>query len=470
MARFICPRSLILVRHALIAVSAFVFVAACAKKKSSTASSSAPTVVGTKPSTVADSLSTKATSAGSAVGTTVSGGHALVAAQVGALAASDRCSEHAEPIALDASWNPIVAQAACTADGSTWDTSGSSPYCRMAATKAAYPGNAIYCVIAKNTGAPDSIQGAFSLFRSISCAVERAGITWHATDPGSDDSLNVTFDSNCFSASDLQDVCNASSCTMTGVGVRGILNPDSHFDSRLKLNLSVGGSTIYYDAKVKASSGLLELLVNTGETGTNQYDAYYVKHDSSANAFTFEGRFDRKDCIKADKCRWARHFRIYADLSSSSNPESVEAAISNLYLNGTDANSNGNIEDSEVTGYVGELITARGTAAGLTGEATINSQSSSGVNNTVLANVITGANLNSQVTSCATPTADPVAGACSGISVVSVPSGVMPFFLPGGTYRVTSSPSATQYLDNSYWFSSVSGLSFTSVNLSQPEP
>ena len=136
-------------------------------------------------------------------------------------------------------------------------------------------------------------------------------------------------------------------------------------------------------------------------------------------------------------------------------PEKVEVAYADLYKGDTD--------------YHAELVTLRGSMTtapiGLTGEVYFKTAA--------LANLAAAITIEGETPSkaCYKSSENTETKACDDVDPISIPDGELAFFLPGGSYRKTSTPADHhEYLDNTKWWESLAGLSFTSVDLTKTEP
>ena len=432
-----------------------------------------------KPSAILGTIAEKAESAGTAIGNAVVKNSAsasgvfsklLKASGPSIMDVSERChSRNGTPIAVTLdTYKPITDAAACNALNSLayWDDEDKK--CNMTERHPEYPGNLAYCLLAMNTGNSASILGAFSQLKGMMCAFEKAGVTWNSSDPGSDQTVTLTLDTACFEAEELADMCDGQPSCQVPVEVRAYLKPDSHYDARVKMTIDRGDQKMSYDAKIKKTDSISEIAVNmAGTNDPKQFDAYAAKYDASANSFTYEGRFDRFNSSQGGTGGWSRHIRVFADLDDSAAqvlPEHVEVAYSNVY-----DNTGGNYASS-ITTLKGSMT---GANPGMIGE-------SYGFSSNDLADVINGTELaaNIKVASCYLPNAPADLDDCEHVDAIAIPkddnSEPVPlgFFLAGSTYRKESNPdySSGEYLSNAAWFESLLGISFTSVDLTKPEP
>lgn len=353
-----------------------------------------------------------------------------------------QCGVHGEPL-----FQPLkTTQNDCTTANGWWD--GSANECRMPNTDYGYSGMKFYCFIAKDTGSPDSLQGAFGLFGNISCALEKQGVQWDGVERQMSVTLSET--DGCFEAGQLSDgPCNGNSSCSMDMTVKAEQLSGQYYDTSLRLEI---GSMHYY-AKVKVSDGITELAVsNNGQGEANVEDVYSVKLDEASGQFAYEGRFDRIDANCGNSCGWSRHYRVMLDLLTGSTeiiPESIEGAIAELY------------HDTNNNNYNATLSTIKGSmtsGSGLTGRIYSATQ-------TAVADAINTTNLADSGTSCFKLAAAPENGACAGNAGIEKGTGTVAFFLAGGSFK-SQTTAADKYLDGDVWFANLVGLNFTSVGLS----
>lgn len=430
----------------LIIAATGLYVAGCTS--SGTDSGSTATVTATKPSTVVSELSTKIDEVSTNMGAAMDG---VSPSSIHIMSSVDtKCNQHGEPL-----FQPLkTTEGDCNAASGSWD-SGS---CRMPSSDASYTGMKFYCFIAKDTGSPDSLQGAFGMFGKISCELEKQGVQWD----GVERAMTVTMSEGggCFATGELSDgPCEGeTSCTMD-MNVTASSLTGGYYDTSLDLEIG----SMYYRAKVKVSDGITELAVsNNGQGVADDEDVYSVKLDETNMKFAYEGRFDRIDAQGCgSSCGWSRHFRVLVDLLDGSSeiiPESIEGAISDIYkMADLDNDSNNGL----TPGYYTSLSTLKGSMTSGTGLTGIQYSSSE----EVLADAVNATNLTAGTATCFQLGDDPAAGACAGNAGITKGTGVIAFFLPGGSFK-SQTTAADKYLDGDVWFANLVGINFTSVGLS----
>lgn len=434
----------------IIMTLAGLILAGCSSGGGGSDDGSTTTVLATKPSTVVTSLSNKISEVGANMDSALNG--ASMASIKTMSTVDTKCGVHGEPLFQPLKTN----QTDCDATMSGyWDSEASE--CKMSSSDAAYTGMKFFCFIAKDTGSPDSLQGAFGLFGNISCSLEKQGVQWDGVQRTIEMTLSES--NGCFQPGQLSDgPCNGqSSCTMT-VDVTASTLSGQYYDTSLDLEIG----TMYYRAKVKVSDGITELAVsNNGQGVVDNEDVYSVKLDETNKRFAYEGRFDRIDAdCGGGSCGWSRHYRVLLDLLDGTSeiiPESIEGAISDIYkMDDYDGNSGNGAQ----AGFYAQLSTLKGSmtsGSGLTGI----QYSAADANR---ANVIEAANLSAGSESCFALDADPAAGACAGNAGITKGTGTLAFFLPGSTFK-SQTTAADKYLDGDFWFANLAGLNFASVSL-----
>lgn len=400
---------------------------------------STTTVSATKPSSVVESLSSKISEVGTNMNAAMNG--ASIASIHTMSGIDTKCGVHGEPL-----FQPVTADStACTNAGGSWDPGSSE--CKMSSSDHAYTGMKFFCFIAKDTGSPDSLQGAFGLFGNLSCSLEKQGMQWD----GVQRTIDVTLSegNGCFQAGQLSDgPCEGQSSCSMNVNVTASTLSGEYYDSSLVLEIG----DMYYRAKVKVSDGITELAVsNNGQGVANDEDVYSVKLDEANKRFAYEGRFDRIDAVGCGggSCGWSRHYRVMLDLLDGTSeiiPESIEGAISDIYDNGGT--------------FYSSLSTIKGSMTSGTGLTGIQYSASDAVR----ANVVEAANLSAGTASCFALDADPAANTCAGNPGITKGTGTLAFFLPGSTFK-SQTTAADKYLDGDVWFANLAGLNFTSVSL-----
>lgn len=239
---------------------------------------------------------------------------------------ADNCSAHGEPE------NP----------GTNNSMSSSDPR---------YPGIMTYCKMSMNDGSPDTVQGAFSFPKKISCALERAGITWD----GASHPVTLTLDTNCFSAGDLADMGMNNGDTMAITVTASNPATNSYFDRSVAMVIPGFGT---YTLMTKVSTTLIEFLAIEDQTVGQQTKegAFAGSLNLTTGELRYEGRMDRLSCTGDSSCGWARHIRVYADLAMTDGTptglESIAFGMSDI--------QNDNPSTNPQLEYSGRIVTASG--------------------------------------------------------------------------------------------------------------
>lgn len=317
------------------------------------------------------------------------------------------------------------------------DTHGDpkSPYNTTSSTS--YAGLLTYCKMSVNDGSPDTVAGAFETPRGVSCAVERAGITWD----GQPHTLTVTLDTNCFTAAQISDMGVSSvSAIVTGSQPASF---NSYFSHGVRIQIT--GMNIDYQLGTKVNGNSVEF-VSTEGAGTTRAGVFAGKFDSSTGKLWYEGRMDRIDCTTSGSCGWNRHIRVYADLSTDGNHRLEDLSFGYSNIQGPPGQS----------GYAGAVVTATGNlTAGIKARGW-NATNGSGGAPTAVAQYDTVGNWSELAnTFCYTSTSDAGTGCGTGIALFSTNT---KFLLRTGETSPTDF--STTY----------AGMSYTAVDLNTDMP
>lgn len=207
---------------------------------------------------------------------------------------------------------------------------------------AVYPGLVHYCLIAKNTYSPDSIQGAYALLKSISCALKAAG---GVTFDGAAKSMTVSLTTDCFRQSQIDEIGTSLSTTVTGSTSPSFAPHYSH-----GVEISIPAASMTFKFATKVTGNLVEFA--SMETGQGE-GAFQGAFDSSTGEVWYEARMDRFDatCSRKDRdCGWSRHIRLYADTEGTGTTATVQT-YSGIY------------SDVQKSTFSGRVMTAHGTRA-----------------------------------------------------------------------------------------------------------
>lgn len=301
-------------------------------------------------------------------------------------------------------------------------------------SSADYPALLFFCKLAKNTGSPDSVQGSYTMVKSISCMLEKAGLTFD----GQAHSMTATPDSTCFTASQLQDMGTSSMTISVTASKPAAFN--SYFDAGIVMNVPNFGS---FTVGAKVSGSKLEFIAREDQTAVSagKTGVYAASYDSSTGDLRFEARHDRFACTESGSCGWSRHDRIYAKLALSGSDivglTSISGIASEIYKNGSNYNA-------AVSSIKGDLSTGLKARLWQVGTTTTSADLASASNYTEVSN--------SKCYTKSSSSAD--CSSNSGIALAG--SGLVPFTLhPSSGATSTAS-----------WLSSYAGMTFTSVNFS----
>jgi hypothetical protein len=192
-----------------------------------------------------------------------------------------------------------------------------------------FPARTFYCKLVKNTESPESVQGAYSLIKSVSCALENAGIVFD----GVEHSATVNVDSTCFSEESLADGEMPGTIDVKYTASQpASFNPN--FQTGVEMTIPDFG-TFSLAASVDGSSIRFLGYENQGSTKTG---AYVGQFDSETGEIRFESRHDRFNMVdEGSDGGWSKHDRIYVKCSSVSSDgecegiEEVQAATSDIF-------------------------------------------------------------------------------------------------------------------------------------------
>lgn len=286
-----------------------------------------------------------------------------------------------------------------------------------------------YCKINVNDGSPDTIQGGFALMKSISCALENAGVIFDGVQRNVTMAVNTT----CFTAAQISDMGMSSITAAVTAAKPAPFN--SNFAAGVEIVVSGFGT---FKMAANASSSKIEFLTYEDQ-GTDKRGATYGSLDLVTGEVRYEARMERIDCTTSGSCGWTRHIKLYADtILSNGQPsdiESISFAYSNIQA------------PPGQSGYGGELVTASGNlSTGIKARLWTTSGISAKSDYTNLAKWSEVTN-----TSCFTSTSDAASTCGAGTAGFSSNTN---FILYGGTYT----PAAT-------WYASYAGGTYTSVDV-----
>lgn len=193
--------------------------------------------------------------------------------------------------------------------------------------------------MAVNDGSPDTVQGAFSLIKKISCTVKKARVPY----TGVATTVRITEDGVCFAAGDLDDMGGEFDVTVTGSSPASF---NSYFDRGLVI--AVGSMTFKLAAKVNGSN--IEFATYE-EDGSDRVGATFGSLDATTGILRAEARMQRLDCPDSGSCGWNRHWRVYAEYTGgSANSPLKELSFAYSNISATPGQS----------GFGGALVTMSG--------------------------------------------------------------------------------------------------------------
>jgi hypothetical protein len=129
-----------------------------------------------------------------------------------------------------------------------------------------YPGKFIYCKMAYNTGDPESVQGAMSEVKSISCMLENDGLLWD----GASHSYTVTTDTSCWTQQQLTNMGGGGTMTITATA-----SMPASFNTYYArgISMSVPGIGIVQIATT-ISANKVEFVASEDLSANNKFDSF----------------------------------------------------------------------------------------------------------------------------------------------------------------------------------------------------
>jgi len=220
-----------------------------------------------------------------------------ISSKVGAqsLIADYLCNENAMPL---------------NEDGSYMDSQGPD-----------YPSRLFYCKMAKDAASPESIPGALKQVKSISCAVERAGVVYD----NQPHQVNVKMDTNCFSQEQLDAMgVNTTMAVTLRASKPAFFN--SYYDTGISITSADFGE---YRLAAKISGTTVEFLTSEDQTANSpdKTGTFAASYDLVSGELRYESRSDRYLCAEVGNCGWSRHDRILATVAMSGG---VITGVSNI--------------------------------------------------------------------------------------------------------------------------------------------
>lgn len=188
------------------------------------------------------------------------------------------CSEHAQPLEND---------------GSSMDRANPD-----------FPARTIFCKLSLNTGDADTVRGAFSSIKAISCMIEQAGIPWD----GLPHVITGKIDSKCFSPQQIAGIGVAQVTATVTASKPAAFN--AYYDNGIVIDIPGMGT---HKLAVKKEKHLVEVLaVQDSSVSADKSSAYAASLNSKTGELRFESRNDRLLCNEVSSCGFSRHERFYA--------------------------------------------------------------------------------------------------------------------------------------------------------------
>lgn len=321
--------------------------------------------------------------------------------------------------------NMLTADDFCDEHGEPLDSGGG----RMNNSDPEYAGRIFYCKLSKNTDSPDSVQGAYSLIKEISCALDAAGVVYD----GVEHTATVNVDDTCFSAERLAkgEMPDSMEVTYTASQPAAF---NANFDSGVVMSVPDFGS---FTLATKVDGNKIEFLgfEDQSTITPNKTGGYVGQFDSDSGEIRFEAMHDRYHCSESGSCGWSRHDKIYLKCASvdangeCTGVEEVHGAASNIY---------------NQSGFYGEIATISGVFA-------------DGVKTRLYTDNTETFNTPAdwtEVTNTLCFSADSSTGGdCTGNSGIELPASTFHFTLFSGHTPVST------------WYETAGDLTFTSVSL-----
>lgn len=294
----------------ILAVTALLCAAAltaCTKKADDAATEpSAEEVSAEKPSTVMGVVGDVILVVGNGLVSYQANPSQKVSAKVSAqnLIADSLCNEHAWPV------NP---------DGSYMDSQSAD-----------YPQRLFYCKLAKDSASPEAVPGALRQIKSITCAVEKAGLVYD----NQPHQVNVAMDTRCFTEEQMENMGGGNRTLAVTLRASKPAFFNSYYDTGISIITQEFGE---YRMAAKVSGTKLEFLTSEDQTA-NQPDksgSFAASYDLVSGELRFESRSDRFLCPQVSECGWSRHDRIVATVAMAggviTGVSNVEGISSDLY-------------------------------------------------------------------------------------------------------------------------------------------
>lgn len=296
-----------------------------------------------------------------------------------------------------------------------------------------YPALVHYCLIAKDTGSPDSVQGAYALLKNISCGLKSQGAM---TFDGEARSVTITMTTACFTQSQIDDIGGTISATVTGSSPASF---NTNYEYGIHINAPAFGKNFYMATK---KAGDVIHFMSREADATGEDGSFAGTYDQSTGEVFYEARMDRYDATcGTGSCGWSRHIRLYADTTGSGdlaeieNYQGIYTNVNKDTTNGTGdvATAKGNLTDGLFSRYWTASTTTRANLADPTNGAWVENGSGACIGD-------------------GTP-------ACTGNSGINFKSAAS-----NGNFLLI--PTDTTYSNGQTWSGALNGLSFTTLTFS----
>ena len=198
-----------------------------------------------------------------------------------------------------------------------------------------------YCVMAKNSGSPETVQGANSGTNQILCMFEKgAGFTFDGV--ARDNHLDNLIDNKELVAEcglDLgekeedNEAIRKATWTLTASSPAAF---NTAFDSGVSVKGMIDGALMMeFSVASHVKNGVATILVRSGSDDEKKYDGYVASIDMNNQKLRFDARFDRFEANVGSSGKYSRRTQILAGLKVEGDDivgiESIEGITSNAY-------------------------------------------------------------------------------------------------------------------------------------------
>lgn len=306
-----------------------------------------------------------------------------------------------------------------------------------------YPYLHTYCAVSISDG--DTVRGGFELVQGLVCALEKGGIQFN----GAEQTITGNFaDTDCWPNGGPE----TGTFTMVATG-SAPASFNSHYEKGVIFSVAAYGLTFKIAANLDGDK--IEFITHELWSGTaagdsaGDFGTMAGEITKSTGILRFENRTERvrSDCA-ASRCGWNRHTRLYAQLTMSAAGEPT--GLTSLSYGYADVQADAATVGGGTNGYT-KVITASGPLS--TGIKARLFETASGRTLAQLATV--GQYTEVTNTACATSSGFDDSADCSGNSGIANFSSSAKFTLLSSTSRTTADS----------WLSTMSGFSFTAVDL-----